>query len=45
MSQGASPALAAQIGRMLEEERLLRQDDAYAKYASAVRWRFLPGVF
>jgi protein-S-isoprenylcysteine O-methyltransferase Ste14 len=38
-------AEAAQIGRVLYEERVLRHETAYSKYALRVRWRLVPGVF
>jgi protein-S-isoprenylcysteine O-methyltransferase Ste14 len=36
---------AAQVPRLLAEERLLRRDEHYRKYMDAVRFRLLPGVF
>lgn len=36
---------AAQIRRLLAEERLLANDPAYVEYMGKVRWRLLPGVF
>jgi protein-S-isoprenylcysteine O-methyltransferase Ste14 len=36
---------AAQILRLLAEERLLSQDPAYRDYMGKVRWRLIPGVF
>ena len=36
---------AAQILRLLAEERLLSQDPAYRAYMEKVRWRLIPGVF
>lgn len=36
---------AAQIRRLLAEERLLGADPAYQAYAARVRWRLLPGLF
>ena len=36
---------AVQIGRILEEERLLRRDARYAEYAGRVRYRLIPFVF
>jgi len=36
---------AAQIPRLLAEERLLRRDERYEKYMAAVRFRLLPGLF
>ena len=36
---------AAQVPRLLAEERLLRRDERYRKYMDAVRFRLLPGVF
>lgn len=35
----------AQIRRLLAEEALLGQDEAYRAYAAKVRWRLVPGVF
>lgn len=36
---------AAQVKRVLAEERLLLTDEAYRGYAAQVRWRLIPGVF
>jgi protein-S-isoprenylcysteine O-methyltransferase Ste14 len=36
---------AAQVPRLLAEERLLGRDECYAHYMSVVRFRLLPGVF
>jgi protein-S-isoprenylcysteine O-methyltransferase Ste14 len=36
---------AAQVPRLLAEERLLCRDEHYQKYMTAVRFRLLPGVF
>jgi len=36
---------AVQIGRILEEERLLRQDSEYEAYTRKVRYRLVPPVF
>jgi len=36
---------AVQIGRMWTEERILRNDPAYAAYAARVRYRFIPFVY
>jgi len=36
---------AAQIPRLLAEERLLRHDPQYADYMANVRYRLIPGVF
>lgn len=36
---------AAQIWRLLVEERLLEEDPRYAEYMTRVRYRLLPGVF
>jgi protein-S-isoprenylcysteine O-methyltransferase Ste14 len=36
---------AIQIGRIVQEERLLSNDDAYREYAKRVRWRFVPFVY
>jgi protein-S-isoprenylcysteine O-methyltransferase Ste14 len=36
---------AAQIRRLLAEERLLSSDPVYAEYMGQVRWRLLPGLF
>jgi protein-S-isoprenylcysteine O-methyltransferase Ste14 len=36
---------AAQIKRLLAEERLLSEDADYRAYAAQVRWRLIPGVF
>ncbi len=33
------------VTRILAEEQTLFQDAAYARYASAVRWRLLPGIW
>jgi protein-S-isoprenylcysteine O-methyltransferase Ste14 len=38
-------AFVFQIGRILAEERVLDRDPRYQEYASAVRFRLLPGVF
>ena len=38
-------SLAAQILRVLSEERLLSRDADYAAYMKKVRWRLLPFVF
>lgn len=38
-------ALAAQVLRIHQEERLLLRDPAYAEYAARARWRLLPFVF
>jgi protein-S-isoprenylcysteine O-methyltransferase Ste14 len=38
-------ALAFQILRIIEEERYLREDPSYDTYASAVRYRLIPGLF
>jgi protein-S-isoprenylcysteine O-methyltransferase Ste14 len=35
----------AQILRLLAEEALLSQDEAYRAYQAKVRWRLLPGLF
>jgi protein-S-isoprenylcysteine O-methyltransferase Ste14 len=35
----------AQIRRLLAEEALLGQDEAYRAYCGRVRWRLVPGVF
>lgn len=37
--------LTVQIFRILREERVLMQDEAYRSFARAVRFRLLPGVF
>jgi protein-S-isoprenylcysteine O-methyltransferase Ste14 len=34
-----------QCGRILREERWLKQDRAYRRYARIVRWRMVPGLF
>lgn len=34
-----------QAARILREERVLCRDERYLRYATAVRWRLLPGVF
>lgn len=39
------PATCFQILRVNEEERLLRDDEAYQEYAKLARWRVIPGVF
>ena len=36
---------AAQVPRLLAEERLLRRDERYQTYMTRVRFRLLPGVF
>ncbi|WP_293367847.1 isoprenylcysteine carboxylmethyltransferase family protein [Phenylobacterium sp.] len=36
---------ACQIGRVLREERWLKQDRAYRRYARIVRYRMIPGLF
>lgn len=36
---------AFQVLRLLQEERLLLRDPAYATYAARVPWRVLPGIF
>jgi protein-S-isoprenylcysteine O-methyltransferase Ste14 len=36
---------AAQVPRLLAEERLLRRDEHYQNYMGAVRFRLLPGLF
>jgi protein-S-isoprenylcysteine O-methyltransferase Ste14 len=36
---------AAQIPRLLAEERLLSQDSQYKEYRADVRYRLIPGVF
>ena len=36
---------SGQIWRALSEERLLSRDPVYAQYRTAVRFRFVPGVF
>jgi protein-S-isoprenylcysteine O-methyltransferase Ste14 len=38
-------ALALQIARIMREERLLMQDEAYRAFAARVRYRLLPGIF
>lgn len=38
-------AWIAQVARLLAEERLLLQDEAYRAYAGQVRHRLIPGVF
>ena len=38
-------ALFFQIARLLQEERILKEDPVYRDYASRVRYRLLPGVF
>jgi protein-S-isoprenylcysteine O-methyltransferase Ste14 len=38
-------ALVCQLIRIQAEERLLRQDPAYAAYAERVRWRLIPGLY
>jgi protein-S-isoprenylcysteine O-methyltransferase Ste14 len=35
----------AQILRLLAEERLLGEDEAYQGYSAKVRWRLVPGLF
>lgn len=34
-----------QVGRIAQEEKLLKNDPAYAKYAERVRYRFVPFVY
>ena len=41
----ASGATLLQVPRLLAEERLLSQEDRYADYMRAVRYRLIPGVF
>ncbi len=36
---------ALQVGRILEEERLLRGDGRYRAYTEQVRYRLVPGIF
>jgi protein-S-isoprenylcysteine O-methyltransferase Ste14 len=36
---------ACQIGRILEEERLLAQSDEYRPYMQQVRYRLIPGLY
>lgn len=36
---------AAQVPRLLAEERLLGRDERYQKYMAAVRYRLFPGLF
>ena len=38
-------AWAFQLARILEEEKLLRQDEAYRTFSERVRYRLVPGVF
>lgn len=38
-------ALAAQVVRLLAEERLLEGDPKYAEFETAVRYRLVPGLF
>ncbi len=38
-------AYALQVPRLLVEERILAQDDAYVEYQQQVRYRLIPGVF
>jgi protein-S-isoprenylcysteine O-methyltransferase Ste14 len=38
-------AWIAQVARLMAEERLLLQDEAYKAYAGQVRYRLLPGLF
>jgi protein-S-isoprenylcysteine O-methyltransferase Ste14 len=38
-------AWIAQVARLMAEERLLLQDEAYQAYAGQVRHRLIPGVF
>ena len=40
-----SSALAAQIARLLREERLLNDDPKYRAFSSRVRFRLFPGVY
>jgi protein-S-isoprenylcysteine O-methyltransferase Ste14 len=35
----------AQLGRIQYEEKLLRKDPLYARYADTVRWRLIPYLF
>ena len=34
-----------QVGRILSEERFLKEDDGYRAYCGRVRYRLIPGVF
>ena len=34
-----------QVGRIMQEERLMKKDDAYRSYMSRVRYRLIAGVF
>jgi protein-S-isoprenylcysteine O-methyltransferase Ste14 len=36
---------ACQVGRILDEERLLSTNASYSAYMKQVRWRLLPGIF
>jgi protein-S-isoprenylcysteine O-methyltransferase Ste14 len=36
---------AIQIGRIVQEERLLARDPKYEEYAKRVKWRFVPFVY
>ena len=36
---------AIQIGRIVQEEKLLSKDPAYAEYSKRVRYRFVPFVY
>ncbi|RST29702.1 DUF1295 domain-containing protein [Sphingomonas ginkgonis] len=38
-------AWGLQVGRILQEEQLLREDPDYRRYAGRVRWRLVPGLF
>jgi protein-S-isoprenylcysteine O-methyltransferase Ste14 len=37
--------LVFQLLRIFEEEKLLRQDDAYQAFTQRVRYRLVPGLF
>ena len=38
-------AIALQIARIFEEEKILMGDEAYQTYAAGTRWRLIPGIF
>ncbi len=40
-----SVAFAAQVARVLREERILSQDEDYRNFSARVRYRLVPGVF
>ena len=38
-------AFAVQVGRLLREEAILKEDPVYRNYAARVRYRLIPGLF